>query len=939
MVRSYLPQPLRLHLRTPGLNSSQHSEIEGRGHQSVLECPGSVDHGHQLSFQLSSSLPESTPPVPLSWTMASQYTGAANQQTPFIDDLLEQLFPPTDHQEDKWPFTEDWDYVDSAQISQPKTDVRVTFSSLHQRCHSLLVELKPWALLINHSGTDLVLKRVSDSATGCWTLPNRAVIAPPPMNDDTFQIGLTEDGQRDCVFYSQPLILQDQDHFHFMYRPKVEGAIPLEGYCSIRITKDDGTVCFLTLTSRMHDGIRILCIQPTFRIHNDTASSLKVGCLVGDGQHNWKQSILDPKDKSRAIPLLFWQGGGKNPDHLFLSLRLCSEWSCPIQLSHPASRNSNANNANPQRYSISVPLSSGCQESETSVDNCPLALTRLEQNGLVYFAVAVDSNPLWVIVNRTEFTLAYAQASDSVPGQSESDCFQFQWHGVVRSNGAVFYTPPWAQLRYLDVSPPVNLPRLLLALDEAKPEWSHPVHPSHAYDQFLSLSPTIDVMVRIVRTTTPNQTAIYIEPVSRVEISASDIRGRIEIPPPLLPPHVKEVPTRPPRPPSRRSPCKTDHDCRYLHLLAGDQLAGITDIIADDKEWNVSLYWPEIGFCFRDDTTANRREMTRLTADHVLVDYFQNSAAHRVTLRCGHVQMDNQMYRPEVGVRSEDEESQGFDFPVVFLAQHSPHWPSKSVTKLLDKLRQNAFVVLDLGLTASGRPSTLDFEVSPIFLFIEDRFIVAVMDYLSTFSFNSPTVKKEFNQSTRLVSFPDRVAEALSSLSVSVNFDQLKVRAVSLDLSLRSSVKLYIALDHSPLRLDAFERSLVLTTPYRLGQTLAMHYVSSALFKAGWVVGSMELLGSPTALARTVTLGLKDFVRLPYQGIWRGPRGFLAGILNGSASLVSHVTAGTVTSVTQLASSVARNVDRLSFDSDFQQRSEEGRRKKPQGEFICLQMY
>lgn len=67
------------------------------------------------------------------------------------------------------------------------------------------------------------------------------------------------------------------------------------------------------------------------------------------------------------------------------------------------------------------------------------------------------------------------------------------------------------------------------------------------------------------------------------------------------------------------------------------------------------------------------------------------------------------------------------------------------------------------------------------------------------------------------------------------------------------------------------------------------------------------------------------------KGIFRGPRGFVAGIVNGSASLVSHVTAGTVTSVTQLASSVARNVDRLSFDSDFQQRSEEGRRKKPQG--------
>jgi len=50
------------------------------------------------------------------------------------------------------------------------------------------------------------------------------------------------------------------------------------------------------------------------------------------------------------------------------------------------------------------------------------------------------------------------------------------------------------------------------------------------------------------------------------------------------------------------------------------------------------------------------------------------------------------------------------------------------------------------------------------------------------------------------------------------------------------------------MKLNVFERSCVMTTAYRLGQTLAMHYVSSALFKAGWVVGSLELLGK-TSLA------------------------------------------------------------------------------------------
>jgi len=58
----------------------------------VLKCPGSVDHGHQLSFQLSSDLPESTPSVPLSWTMASQYTNPANVNAPIL-----QLFEYSHH--------------------------------------------------------------------------------------------------------------------------------------------------------------------------------------------------------------------------------------------------------------------------------------------------------------------------------------------------------------------------------------------------------------------------------------------------------------------------------------------------------------------------------------------------------------------------------------------------------------------------------------------------------------------------------------------------------------------------------------------------------------------------------------------------------------------------------------------------------------------------
>ena len=155
-----------------------------------------------------SNLPESTPPVPLSWTMASQYT--ANQSirptSPYIDQLLDDLFKKKDCNQSAWPFLaddDDWDYGFSLGAAQPKTDVQVTFSSLHQRCHSLLVELKPWALLINQSGLDLCLKH-GDPAHPDWLVPSRSVIAPPHLTD-TFHIGLVLDHSS---FYSPPLILQ-----------------------------------------------------------------------------------------------------------------------------------------------------------------------------------------------------------------------------------------------------------------------------------------------------------------------------------------------------------------------------------------------------------------------------------------------------------------------------------------------------------------------------------------------------------------------------------------------------------------------------------------------------------------------------------------------------------------------------------------------------------
>lgn len=60
----------------------------------------------------------------------------------------------------------------------------------------------------------------------------------------------------------------------------------------------------------------------------------------------------------------------------------------------------------------------------------------------------------------------------------------------------------------------------------------------------------------------------------------------------------------------------------------------------------------------------------------------------------------------------------------------------------------------------------------------------------------------------------------------------------------------------------------------------------------GWALGSLQLLGAPAGLARSLGAGLTSLVNLPYEGLAHGPAGFLFGVFHGSASLMRHVTAG-----------------------------------------------
>ena len=57
--------------------------------------------------------------------------------------------------------------------------------------------------------------------------------------------------------------------------------------------------------------------------------------------------------------------------------------------------------------------------------------------------------------------------------------------------------------------------------------------------------------------------------------------------------------------------------------------------------------------------------------------------------------------------------------------------------------------------------------------------------------------------------------------------------ALSLQLSVHASMKLFIASDNTPLSFSRFERRAVFTSAYQMTRGVAMHYASGALFRAG----------------------------------------------------------------------------------------------------------
>ncbi|KAJ2954658.1 hypothetical protein O0L34_g2954 [Tuta absoluta] len=282
---------------------------------------------------------------------------------------------------------------------------------------------------------------------------------------------------------------------------------------------------------------------------------------------------------------------------------------------------------------------------------------------------------------------------------------------------------------------------------------------------------------------------------------------------------------------------------------------------------------------------------------HVVVSLLNKKIKTRVSIM--DVQVDNLQY-----------ESGQFDFPVIAatrpclgeLERLPTVWNLFADQRASSERRHDSRLTLqtchDTWAVMSHQfcqLTEIDFRAGPIALYVEDAYVKALA-HLVKIAF--PPTAEDYDSILR--------AEA-TALQKPLQLRLLQIHPIDLTLTLHTAVRMYIALDQSPLHLNAFTLHHMFTSPECLAHALTVHYLSAAILSAGWVVGGLELLGAPGALAARV-----------------------GGASGGVRGVASTTAAALLRSLSACAGSLARNLDLLAGDEEHARRAAAARRRPPQ---------
>ncbi|XP_014791410.2 intermembrane lipid transfer protein VPS13B [Octopus bimaculoides] len=987
VLKSHLPVPLYIDLETPKLGKLQQIEIPSEGQPFQLSCLGG-DIVHSLTFQLGENLQKSTPAMAISTGMIEQVKRAPVVNPINIENLLvdwqKDIAPP------KWPYIKIHDkYRDvvpvkessnynhaisvsgsisskpaSSKVDAFSIDVDISLTEYWPGCSTVLLDIVPSYLLTNNTNIPLVVISPHNQQ---WNVPCGATFTPTGIQE-YFQLGLQSYSE---LFTSGKIPLSDEEVAARRYRTDIGETLYTDGFVHTAIFSDmkagNKVAYFFTVNSSVHHNIRVITVSERFSLTNlsGTPYQIQMVCVpLGVGKVTLPTEIeqcivpshSQSKDADNLSPLLSWtvllqekhQGIDFNQKNNFVHyIRLReidksnqhqsheleptddSAWSFPLRITSSKAG---------VRLTASVPI-----KASSYATTRPLVISGHTDEGLTYFVAEQDNSPGCLISNCCSFPVTYGQTLMNLSISDVTVVEETEYLDALPTIAAgkcVYYTMPFINSTFPEMPGSQILPKLHIGVSSqddicgtTKARWSSGIDILSHYDTFLRIPNFFDIKVHVERVNMT--TYLILEPVSKADISAKEIRSRIKGRETTV--LIKDQITSG----SKETVKKSSTFSSVMSLQKANMLSSL------DPKWdicfNCGCLLKNVCIIILDEVSSSDiiGEILCISLSNFFLAHYPATnfpsqmlqmSKSSSSLCIGDIQIDNQLFH-----RAQ------YDFPVILIRQQSPTSSKKTIPTIeshmsaIEKhaiLKSDSFLhlqlVLETDISNSGSfIRALDISVQPLALFVEDAFIYRLFKELQAFI---PTpLSSEPQESSSLKHLPRSLLQAAKVHNSPIRMQYLCIHPINTLLSVHASLKLFIASDHSPLSFGKFEKDEIFTSCQHLIRSITMHYASGALFRAGIVVGSLEILGNPTGLVRNIGTGVADLFKLPITGLTQGPGAFLTGVSQGMSSLLRNVTAGTLTSITNFASSVSRNMDRLSLDAGHLERQEENRRIRPTG--------
>ncbi|XP_063958387.1 intermembrane lipid transfer protein VPS13B-like [Lytechinus pictus] len=936
-LQSHLPFPVSVHCQAARGNDTQVVEVRGQGSlQQLYQIPPLSWYSLTLtSVSESVAASSSSAAVCISTEMFENITHHPDEAMGLKrladnqDDLDMTKFWPYNHPD----YSSSKLHASSLQgvtiaphsaeaAGHPSASLQVGMVQHRSKVNTIRVEIMPCFWVVNETDMDFTIMEEGGKST---KVTARTTSAPQKFKAN-LSLSLSHEGE-DYVYNDSVNFLNDvstppkknEPVQGLQLQPEDHGTIEL---VSRGVHLGTQKVVHVVMQSTVKHQIRILTIRPRFVFRNNSKHDLKIRMVNLRSeekiviQANTIQAVTVPSKSSEHTPHLKWGSPAcSQPTGSFhyLSLALCDqsaaegawldEWSAWFKV-----------DSDFPRVPLTLPITKPSKTFQSkNIVTCPMVAMVYCHQGMTYVTFDLDPSPKVLVINRCPFPVHIGHSQEHTKVEEaleiEEEFSPMPKIPIVPSASVIHYNPP------LDAqSKQSNVHKFHFAI--AKPPGSVTVPSSQSLMEGGSKveGQQWSEAVDIVDSCNPTRSEIVSMPSGGYLLVATECVGTlIHIFVDSLNSRDEQVEESQVDPPQISQSIGT---AGIVVKVMNDQTPGL--------EVKEVLRVTAKGVSF---LMVAREDLKRTKALHAL---------HLLTFSVAEIQIDNQ-----------SQDGGGYDFPVVFRGhersednflpdidhnhQLTPERWYNFVYAGAQENRESSFLWVHVFVEGNegfgDRLRNAEVAIHNMEVYIEDQFLRNAKSLVETYSPSGLVQKAPSARSGP----PLMVTVAMDALRSPIGLQQLTILPISLTASIHATLKMFISLDQTRLQFQRYETGPIYATHRQLGQALTLHYTSGALFKAGWAIGSLDLIGNPAGFLRSVRTGLFDTVYLPYEGLTRGPSAFVAGVASGMSSLVRHLSAGTLTSITKFASSMSRNLDRLSLDADHVARREEERRRIPEG--------